>query len=1198
MKNFFKKIFSVFKKAWFWWLFALIAICAVVWFLFPLMKFGSAVPFASKALRLGIILVFVIAWAIINIIIARRAKDDDEETTDPEQIRRALSTLQHNFSKACEIVAQGSWGKKYIKQHAYSLPWYLTLGAPQSGRSSLLRKSGLPYPVANESYQQIEQGDDELCQFWFSKNAVIIDSHDNLLTETTEDSVPQRVFSELLDLLKQYRRKQPLNGVLLCVDLNELLHMSEKQRANRVHLLRTQLQILNNRLGIQCPIYVCFTKADLVSGFSEYFADLDAAEREQAFGFTLPFNPNRDSVRDFSEEYDKFVERLNEQLLKQLQACKDTRHAALVNNFPAQMQNIKATLQQFLVDVFEENHYQQAHAVRGAFFTSSLQQGVPFDCLEQASEKTYGISVVNEQENKGETTYFINGLFEKIIFPEQEILLFNKLQSKRQSIWRYGSFVFTAGVILLFAYLWGNSFMYNKEALQMVNNSIADFQAIPANIKEKNSRLIHVLPMLNELREMRAVFDPETDPRKMRWGLYQGNKIDVVAEEIYRKNLSVYFLPYVVDVAVSELKNPKAPANQTYNALRVYLMLANPEKMSPQFVENWLHTYWRKQYPDQNGRVASLVANLNAFLQMKIKPITIDKTLVAQARLRLRDTTQAQRDYFELQELAAVSQSAQLYISNGLNLDFNQVFGKQAAKLSVPALYTFKGYNEIYKVQLQKVLENEGYSDWVLGEYAQKSLNDEGDSTEIAEQVRKFYMSDYISHWTSIIDGLKVQKFDSLNQAKNVLSIVSAANSPIFEVLSTINTNTVLNPKASASGGGALAKTGQFLKDNKRLVKAVQPKSVKKVTGKARRFTPKGKKGGGKVSDIENPMERTPVGAHFAPLDNLLATSGEGEKAQSAYTKIEEALQKLTEFITEINNSPNKNERAYQLVIKRMESGDSNDDPITQLLEQAKAAPQPVKGWLTTIAESTWGALLSSAGDYISDRYQKELYPDYQKTIENRFPFFVSGKDEVSISTFTEFFAAEGEFEKFFNKYLLPFVDVSQPKWVWKPIDGQTLPFSNNVLAQLQRATQIKTAFFGEDGKTLKVSYLLKVNSLSASLQSADLNLNGDSLVYRHGPKRTVTFTWPKETMQNLYSLSLVNLSNGTKSYTERGVWGAFKLFQLGNAQTNSRNTNIALSFAFGKSTVSYQLQAETTINPFSPELLPQFRLPAKLEEK
>lgn len=1199
MKNFFKKIFSVFKKAWFWWLLALLVTSAIVWFALPLLKFGSAAPFASKAVRLAILLILVIAWAIINIILAKRAKKDDEDSkVDPEKIRRALELLRHNFSKASKIVAQGSWSKKYTKQHAYSLPWYITLGAPQSGRSSLLRHSGLPYPVANESYQQIEHAEDELCQFWFSKHAVFIDSHQDLFTNLNKESVPQRVWTELLTLLKQYRRKQPLNGVLLCIDLHELIQMNEKQRADRVHLLRSQLQTLNNRLGIQCPIYVCFTKSDLVAGFSEYFSNLPEEDKQQSYGFTLPYKPNKDSIEHFATEYDVLVQRLHDQLIQRFQVDTEPRVAALINNYPTQMQMMRETLQSFLVDVFEANHYQQSHAVRGVFFTSSLQQGIPFDCLEGASNKTFGVEVVNEEKNKGIGSMFINGLFEHIVFPEKDILLFNQLQSKRQQIWLYSSYVITGLVILTSAYLWTNSYLLNKEALTHVNQSVQDFKDIPASVKQKNSRLIDVLPVLNELREMSSAYELETDPRAMHWGLYQGRKIDSLAEKIYQEKLSQYFLPFVVQVVEAELNNPNAKANQTYNALRVYLMLANPDKMKEDFMLNWLQSYWGVQYSQQPAVLSSLVANLAEFVKMNIKPITPNNNLVAKARYALRDTTQAQRDYFELQELAEISNSGRLYISNGLNVDFNSVFGKEAAQLSVPALYTFKGYNGIYKKELQNVLENADYSNWVLGEQAQKSLSDTNDIAEIAEQVRNYYMRDYIAHWNVVIDGLKVQRFDNLKQASNTLNLLSGENSPVLSVLSIIKTNTELNP-AAAKSGSALAGAGQFLKQNKRLVRAVQPKSVKKVTGKARRLKPKGgKKSSSSVSDIENPNLQTPVGVQFASLNKILQQSGSGEKeAKSPYNDIQKALSKLSEYVAEINLSANKNERAYQAVLKRM-SGDDAEDPINQLIEQANAAPTPVKVWLQEIARNTWAALLASARDYISTQYVNELYPDYQKFVKGRFPFNAQAKQEIEISEFTDFFQSDGRFEKFFKKYLAPFIDTERVKWAMKEIDGRTLPISADLLQQLQRAANIKAAFFPGDENTPKESYSLQVNSLSASLKIADMQLNGDRLLYQHGPKRTISFAWPKLGGQNLYTLQIISVNNGVTEFKAQGVWGLFRLFQQGSLTMNTRSNDVNMRFSRGRSSVNYTIKSDGVINPFQPDLLSRFRLPATLESK
>ena len=54
-----------------------------------------------------------------------------------------------------------------------------------------------------------------------------------------------------------------------------------------------RLAELEQRLGLRLPVYLLLTKADLVAGFGEFFADLDEREREQVWGFTLPARPGR-----------------------------------------------------------------------------------------------------------------------------------------------------------------------------------------------------------------------------------------------------------------------------------------------------------------------------------------------------------------------------------------------------------------------------------------------------------------------------------------------------------------------------------------------------------------------------------------------------------------------------------------------------------------------------------------------------------------------------------------------------------------------------------------------------------------------------------------------------------------------------------------------------------------------------------------
>ena len=57
--------------------------------------------------------------------------------------------------------------------------------------------------------------------------------------------------------------------------------------------VRRRLAELGERLGLSLPVYLLLTKADLVAGFREMFADLDERQREQVWGFTLPLGGTR-----------------------------------------------------------------------------------------------------------------------------------------------------------------------------------------------------------------------------------------------------------------------------------------------------------------------------------------------------------------------------------------------------------------------------------------------------------------------------------------------------------------------------------------------------------------------------------------------------------------------------------------------------------------------------------------------------------------------------------------------------------------------------------------------------------------------------------------------------------------------------------------------------------------------------------------
>src|SRR3546814_7423755 len=110
-----------------------------------------------------------------------------------------------------------------------------------------------------------------------------------------------------LDLLKKHRSRQPINGVLVAVSLADLAMLPEAERAAHARAIKQRIGELIGQLGVRFPIYVLFTKADLIAGFVEFFDDLGREEREQVFGFTFPLDGPKGEgggVAGFGREFD------------------------------------------------------------------------------------------------------------------------------------------------------------------------------------------------------------------------------------------------------------------------------------------------------------------------------------------------------------------------------------------------------------------------------------------------------------------------------------------------------------------------------------------------------------------------------------------------------------------------------------------------------------------------------------------------------------------------------------------------------------------------------------------------------------------------------------------------------------------------------------------------------------------------------
>ena len=275
----------------------------MIWFVGPLIAVGSVKPLANKYLRIGLITLIVGIWfARLLFKLARQAKRNaalvNEMKVAQEPILKNVSTdsvMSRQFAEIDEVLKNAKFNKDNDKllgkfsngQYLYQMPWYVVLGAAGSGKTTALKQSGLNFPLESSFGSSISGlAGTRDCDWFLTDQAVLLDTAGRLSLHDSHSEHDAYDWKEFITLLKKYRPKQPINGVIVTVGVDDLLehHNDIRQLA---HELRKRINEMVKYLGINFPVYLMITKLDMLNGFSEYFKELTPEQRERYLGFNF-----------------------------------------------------------------------------------------------------------------------------------------------------------------------------------------------------------------------------------------------------------------------------------------------------------------------------------------------------------------------------------------------------------------------------------------------------------------------------------------------------------------------------------------------------------------------------------------------------------------------------------------------------------------------------------------------------------------------------------------------------------------------------------------------------------------------------------------------------------------------------------------------------------------------------------------------
>ncbi|HEV7261192.1 MAG TPA: type VI secretion system membrane subunit TssM [Bosea sp. (in: a-proteobacteria)] len=1185
-----------------------LALALLVWFGAPFLAVGEVRPFESVWVRLPLVVLLALgalAWIAVIVIRRRRATAALTEALEQQQESTgdaaALSGAMHD-ALATLRRARGTKGGDYL----YDLPWYVIIGPPGAGKTTALVNSGLKFPLARGGATPAAiagVGGTRYCDWWFAEEAVLIDTAGRYTTQDTDTKAEKASWFAFLDLLKANRPRQPINGVMVAISVEDLLTSSPEEIAAHADAIRSRLLELNERLKVDFPVYAVFTKSDLIAGFNEFFGSLSEPQRRMVWGHSFQTtDKTRNMIGDVAPEYDALIERLNERLPDRLQDEANPTARAQIFGFPSQMATLKRSIVDFLGRVFEPTRYHANATLRGFYFTSGTQEGTPIDQLIGALSRNFGSDHASAGAYSGRgKSYFLTDLIQKVIIGEAGWVSTDLGAARRTTMLRVAGFATVAIVSLVALGLWWMSFSRNSDLITATNYGLSDYRSSAAPVLQETTisdrNFSRVLPLLHKLRHMPAGYATREEPTPVSatFGLSQRDRLQTATEITYQQALERMLRSRIIFRLEEQLEANQNNPGFVYEALKVYMMVGGQAKLDRDLVTAWMRLDWAENlFPgaaNAKGREA-LEEHLVAMLDLDdgdTEPLVkLNQSLIENSQRTLRRLSIAERAY-ELLRTQARAQSQKDWVAarrggSDVRLAFEGVAGEDLDAIRVPYFYTYDGFQNAFVDRLGDIGDRIEKERWVLGENVDQQAIIAQYAT-LFQDLLKLYSRDYVAAWQRTLARLKLRPLNADKPQYVALSAMAAPTSPFKQILESVRDETQLTKeRPSAKKAAAQAATDALEKRASDALSRLGTNLPLSAPGVERVLGGGGNEALG--ADIES---------QFKPFHVLV----EGDLGRRPVDQLLQILAEINQNLAIAATNPAQSAAANAALVPLIASLRANSSrypaPFGAMVVSA------VNDFEGDATGATVALLRQALGDQVS-RVCTEI-------LSNRYPFVKASARDVPLADFARLFAPGGIMDKFYKERLEPYVDSSKAQWNWRVESRVARALSPTTLREFQRASEIKEAFFPTGGNLPSFQMIVVPTALSADAASAKLEINGFTVQSQQGVNTPAPVMWPGAGIgRTAITLTLGGGSAGgafgggffssgpsapsgeVKLFEKDGVWSFFRLLDAGSVL--KQGDNVGLTLAAGGRQVGYSFGVGSLKNPLILPALREIRCP------
>lgn len=1139
-----EKIKSIVSSRWFMPIVFFLLFTLFILFAGPYFAFAEYYPLAPLSSRIIVILVVLFIYLVVQFFKYHQqmkkqqnlVKDITEEDGLNDVINSESAELKSKFDAAFKLLKNKKGGQISLTD----IPWYMIIGSPGSGKTTLLSNSGLQFPLFNELGNQAVQGvgGTKNCDWWITQEAVLLDTAGRYSSQDSHQKADQTGWNNFLGLIKKYRRK-PISGLLVSFSMSDLMSMNEYEMSQHIMQMKQRIAEVNDFFKTRFPVYIIITKSDMLAGFSQFYETFSHKEREQAFGITFS---KEDSIQGeilahFSEEFRQLTQSVTRRQWQRISLERDPNRKSLIYSFSDQFSSLKPTLDNIVGNLAKLDDSVTTGIVRGIYFTSGTQSGAPIDRIMAKVSSAFGLkSKAKALWNNDQRSYFIKELLQQVIFPESDqfgvLVGHERRKSLIKRITMATTGILTLLVVLGFFISFGNNSHYVESSELSVDKWSKQYESSVSS----GADLRTYIPALNDFADNIAAFVEQSETEFSGLGLSQTSSLESALTASYNRLLSSVLMPYVKNQVELQLRSSD-DVSEKYQALKAYLMLANPDKRDRTFLMYWLQKNLNKQNFFNSTEYVQVTAHVNNLVKNNMSLANVNNSLVDDSRRILQ--SQAVSDiYYEQFKTAYMLKSADM-------LSMAQLAGSDWRTLltttkddiqTVSHFFTPEIFSQILGEEIKDYLNQLESETWILGE---GNVINKG---ALTSQLETSYARDYVNVWKDLLQSVSVKRISNMAALDSALKLAGGLNSPLFQLLDSVSQATKLVEESSKS-------------------------KLANLSAKADRAINKANR----LNDLRS--TDTPeylITSQFSQLHELLS------KDQKTVV-----LQKMTTIISDISVSLN-----FDL---RNEEVNVNADILKPLQAFAYSQPAPLNRWGEQLATNIKAMRDQTQRLKIAKLWQQSVMNKCSDTIKFKYPFERSAKTDASLRDLSQLFGTTGSIYQFFTKHIQPLIKSNSYPYQWKDNVARTYGFNNAVLPFFENVNKIRDSLFANDGENPQLTLAFKPIYLDSRLSKFKMSIHGQNMSYQFGRPSSTNVVWPPQDFGSSSQFAFQRRDGSDVVESQNGLFALFKLFDGAKIKKVSDN-KIQVTFTKNEYEAIYEITGNGRMNPLVISQLSNFK--------